>query len=184
MKKQAWSVLAVLFVIAMLSGCGQAKYQAIPIDEETDKCEICNMQVKDDAFAVQLTTKEGKTFKFDDLGCMNEWKRKNGTANIGAQFVRDYNNKEWIPYEDASYVYDPSFKSPMAYGIYAFKDKAEAQKFIDGQKKGKLMSAAGLGTHSWERGKGSMDMGGNHDKNAHSESGGSMGAGDKGMHGK
>lgn len=186
--KKIWLLLSVFVIVAMISGCGQPKYQAVPINEATDKCATCNMQVKDDAFAVQLTTKDGKTYKYDDLGCMNEWKEKNGTENIGARFVRDYNNKEWIKYEDAAYVYDPSFKSPMAYGIYSFKDKQEAQSFIDGQKKGKLMTAADLNTHTWERNKSMMKMGMDHDhaKNAHSESGmdGSMKSGDKGMHSK
>ncbi|NTZ18005.1 hypothetical protein EXW96_10625 [Paenibacillus sp. JMULE4] len=183
MKKTGFLIF-VLLLVAVLSGCGQPKYQAQPINEATDKCTICNMQVKDDAFAVQLISKEGKTYKFDDLGCMNEWKKQNADAEIGAQFVRDYNNKEWIKYEEATYVYDPSFKSPMAYGIYSFKDKAEAQQFIDSQKKGKLMSAADLAAHSWERNKGMMDMGGDHNKNAHSETNGGMSGGDKGMHGK
>ncbi|CAG7629505.1 hypothetical protein PAESOLCIP111_03110 [Paenibacillus solanacearum] len=165
-------VLCFLFLIAgLLSACAKTKYMAVPIQEATDKCAICNMQVKDDAFAVQLTTKEGKTYKFDDLGCMNEWVAKNGPEQIGAKFVRDYNTKEWISYEAAAYVFDASFKTPMAYGIYSFKDKQEAQTFINGQNKGKLMTAADLQQHTWERSKGAMDMGGaKHDMNAHSES--------------
>ncbi|MGF7035368.1 copper chaperone NosL [Paenibacillus mucilaginosus] len=178
-------LLVTLFVLAVIvSGCGQQKYTAQAVNEATDKCEICNMQVKDDAFAVQLTTAEGKTYKFDDIGCMNEWKVKNASTAVAAQFVRDYNTKEWIKYEDASYAFDVSFKSPMAYGIYSFKDKAEAQKFIDSQKKGKLMTSVDLAGHTWERGKGMMDMGGSHSHNeeAHSESGGAMSGGMQGKH--
>ncbi|MEX2462497.1 MAG: nitrous oxide reductase accessory protein NosL [Paenibacillaceae bacterium] len=188
MKKNVWLLLTVFVMVAMVSGCGKSKYQALPINEATDKCATCNMQVKDDAFAVQLTTKEGKTYKFDDLGCMNEWKKKNGAEMIGAQFVRDYNNKAWIKYENAAYVYDPSFKSPMAYGIYSFKNKKEAQSFIDGQQKGKLMTASDLKTHTWERNKSKMQMGmdQNHTKDAHTESSmdGSMNTEDKGMQSK
>lgn len=156
MKQKLVFVIIILGMIALLAACGKSDYKPEAIREDTDKCAICNMQVKDDAFAVQLTTKEGKNYKFDDLGCMNEWKKKNGNEAIGAEFVRDYNDKEWINYQDAAYVYDPSFKSPMAYGIYSFKDKDSAQKFIDEQKKGKLMSAADLNSHTWERNKDSM----------------------------
>ena len=38
-----------------------SEYAAVPINEDVDICAICNMQVKDDAFATQLTTKDGKT---------------------------------------------------------------------------------------------------------------------------
>ncbi|WP_281890710.1 nitrous oxide reductase accessory protein NosL [Paenibacillus sp. YYML68] len=164
--KFSW-ILAVIVMLVVMAGCGQKEYTAQAINEATDKCVICNMQVKDDAFAVQLTTKEGKTYKFDDIGCMNEWKKENGTDQIAAQFVRDYNTKEWIKFDEATYAFDVSFKSPMAYGIYSFKDKTEAQSFIDSQKKGMLMSAAELSGHTWERGKG---MGGSHG-HSHSESG-------------
>ncbi|OXM83044.1 nitrous oxide reductase accessory protein NosL [Paenibacillus rigui] len=187
MKKSIWLLSSLILLFAVLSGCGKEKYTAVPVNEATDKCAICNMQVKDDAFAVQLTTKDGKNYKFDDIGCMNEWVNKNGIETVGAEFVRDYNTKDWIPYNTASYVYDATFKTPMAYGIYSFKDKTSAQKFIDEQKKGKLLASEDLKSHTWERAKGTMDMGGNnHDKQAHSESDGSMqmGGNNKGMHGQ
>ncbi|MEI7024198.1 nitrous oxide reductase accessory protein NosL [Paenibacillus sp. y28] len=172
MKKTGWLIVLVLTLAALLTACGEKKYAAVPINEETDKCAICNMQIKDDAFAVQLTTTDGKNYKFDDLGCMNEWKTKNQTASIGAQFVRDYNNKEWISYEEAAYVYDASFKSPMAYGIYSFKDAKEAQKFIDEQKKGKLMTAADLSSHTWQQNVTNMGGSHGHDASSHSETSG------------
>ena len=87
--------MVLLLGTVILTACGQ-KYAAVPINEDVDICAICNMQVKDDAFATQLTTKDGKNLKFDDLGCMNEWKKENGTDNIGMDYVRDYNDKEWI----------------------------------------------------------------------------------------
>ncbi|MBE1445769.1 nitrous oxide reductase accessory protein NosL [Paenibacillus sp. OAS669] len=185
MKKSFWLLISLMMMLVLLSGCGKESYSAVPINEATDKCAICNMQVKDDAFAVQLTTKEGKNYKFDDIGCMNEWVGKNGIETVGAEFVRDYNTKEWIAYNTASYVYDATFKTPMAYGIYSFKDKQSAQKFIDEQKKGKLMTSADLKNHTWERAKGTMDMGGHsHDSNSHSESENSMkmDTNNKGMH--
>ncbi|WP_409340596.1 nitrous oxide reductase accessory protein NosL [Paenibacillus sp. MBLB4367] len=179
MKKSLLIFTILSLLIALISGCGEKTYKPVAINEETDKCEICNMQVKDDAFAVQLTTKEGKTYKFDDLGCMNEWKQKNGTVSIGASFVRDFNNKEWIDYDDAAYVYDPSLKSPMAYGIYSFKDQKSAQAFIDEQKKGKLLTASDLKNHSWKQNTDMMkpmDMSG-HDEKSHSSADAHTGTG-------
>ncbi|WP_159884815.1 nitrous oxide reductase accessory protein NosL [Paenibacillus puerhi] len=182
MSRQVKLFITAFFLVVILAGCGaKEKFPALAINEAVDKCAICNMQVKDDAFATQLTTTDGKNYKFDDLGCMNEWKQKNSTAAIGAQYVRDYNNKDWIAFDQATYVYDASFKTPMAYGIYTFKDKAEAQKFVDTQKKGKVMTAAELATHTWEQSKGAMDS---HSHGHGAESGGAAKTDDKGMHGK
>ena len=149
--------LTALFL--MVSACGANKYEPVAIDESVDKCAICNMQIKDDAFATQLTTTKGKTFKFDDIGDMNEWKLKNKNEKIGAAYVRDYNNKAWIPYEQAYYLYSADFKSPMAYGVYSFKDKESAEKFKEEQGKGEVMTAAELDNHKWEQNKEQMGMG-------------------------
>lgn len=177
MRKYAITIFAFLFAALLLSGCSGKKYDPVAINEDTAKCVICNMQVKDDAFATQLTTTKGKTYLFDDIGCLNEWRTKNPNETIGAQYVRDYNDLSWVPYDKAYYAYDASFRSPMAYGIYSFKDRESAQRYIDDQKTGTLLTAADLGKHSWAQNMDQMngdmsEMGsGDHDENAHSENG-------------
>lgn len=148
MKKSMMLALALLLAVT-LAGCGERKYEPRAIRAETDKCAHCNMQVKDDAYAVQLTTKDGKTYTFDDIGCMHKWKQAHADAEIGGQYVRDYRDLSWIAYEDAYYAYDASFRSPMAYGIYSFKEQAAAQAFLDERKTGTLMTAEELEAHSW-----------------------------------
>ncbi|SDW74021.1 nitrous oxide reductase accessory protein NosL [Paenibacillus sp. PDC88] len=167
--------LTLIASILILTACGGTKYEAVPINEEVDVCVICNMQVKDDAYATQLTTKDGKNYKFDDIGCMNEWKEQNGTENIGMDFVRDYNDKEWIEFSKATYVYDESIRTPMAYGIVSFKDKESAEAFVSEQGVGTILTAEDLGSHTWDQGEGMMDMSGeghghshSHDESEHS----------------
>lgn len=157
MNKRWILAMVLLLGTVILTACGQ-KYAAVPINEDVDICAICNMQVKDDAFATQLTTKDGKNFKFDDLGCMNEWKKENGTDNIGMDYVRDYNDKEWIEFNKATYVYDASLRTPMAYGIVNFKDKASAEAFVAEQGVGKIMSAEELTSHDWTQNMDKMKM--------------------------
>lgn len=149
--------MILLLGTVMLTACGQ-KYAAVPINEDVDICAVCNMQVKDDAFATQLITKDGKTLKFDDLGCMNQWKKENGTDNIGMDYVRDYNDKEWIEFNKATYVYDSSLRTPMAYGIVNFKDKASAEAFVTEQGVGKMMNADELASHEWTQNMDNMNM--------------------------
>ncbi|QUL52089.1 nitrous oxide reductase accessory protein NosL [Paenibacillus tritici] len=154
-----WSlVLTVVMSLLILAACGQKKYEPVAINEEVDICVVCNMQVKDDAFATQLTTKDGKNYKFDDIGCMNEWKTTNGTDQIGMDYVRDYNDKSWVEFSKASYVYDETLRTPMAYGVVSFKDQAAAEAFVKEQGLGTVLSAEELASHEWKQNKDMMNM--------------------------
>jgi len=168
-------MLAVWFgLLVFLAACSGEKYEPQAVNEETDVCVICKMAVRDDQFAAQIITKDGRALKFDDIGCMHAWEEENGTDMIGAAFVRDYNNKMWIRYEKAYYVYDSSFKTPMAYGVLAFGKEADAKAFIDKEGKGKLMTAEELAHHSWEVNRDMMegmgDHGHSHSEESHEES--------------
>lgn len=171
MSQRTISVIAVLAGLwLLLAACGGKQYEPQAINEATDVCAICKMAVKDDQYATQIITKDGQSLKFDDIGCMNKWKQENGTETIGAAFVRDYNSKQWLRYEKAYYVYDASFKTPMAYGIVSFEKEADAKAFIAEQGKGKLMTAEELANHSWEVHRDMMNMGGK-GKHGHSPAG-------------
>ncbi len=174
-KKIFMSLIVLIAAAAIAAGCGGKAYKQQAIHEETDRCETCNMAVKDDSYATQIITTEGQALKFDDLGCMNEWMRENGTDTIGAAFVRDYHSKTWVNYEKAYYVYETSFKTPMAYGIVSFEKESDAQAFIHEQGKGKLMTAKDLDSHSWERNRDMMKMGGM-DEHTHDAEGGNEGS--------
>ncbi|GGG12498.1 nitrous oxide reductase accessory protein NosL [Paenibacillus aceti] len=156
--RKSLAILSIVLVFTALLGCGQKKFAPQAIHEDVDVCAVCNMQVKDGAYATQIITKDGRSLKFDDLGCMNKWKMENGTDQIGMDYVRDYNDKSWIEYEKAAYVYDPSIRTPMAYGIVSFKDKKAAEAFMKEQGAGKLLSADELAQHSWQQSKDMMGM--------------------------
>ncbi|GIP40438.1 hypothetical protein J31TS4_37180 [Paenibacillus sp. J31TS4] len=155
-------------VLLLAAGCGQTKYEPAAINESVDKCEVCNMQIKDDAFATQIIEKNNKGHKFDDLGDLFAWKKKNGTEQIGAQYVRDYNSKKWIPLEDATFVYDKTIRTPMAYGVISFEQKKDAEAFIKKEGKGQLMTGKELDSHKWEMNKDMMNM---HGADGHKDAG-------------
>lgn len=146
-------LIPIILCAWVLSACGKQEYKPVAVHEHTDRCAICNMSVTDDPHATQIIKKDGQPLLFDDLGCLYEWISQNGRDEIGVAFVRDYHTKEWIKLEDAYYVYDPSIRTPMAYGVISFSDKNAAQDFIDQEaKSGMLMDAAQLDNHKWERG--------------------------------
>jgi Predicted lipoprotein involved in nitrous oxide reduction len=145
--------LALTFALVMAAfisvACGGDEYTARAVSEETDRCATCNMAVADDAHATQIVTKDGRTLLFDDIGCMYAWLAEHGDGDVGAAFVRDYRGLRWVKSEKAYYVYDASFKTPMAYGVLSFADKSDAEAFIAEQGKGVLMTADDLPNHSW-----------------------------------
>lgn len=152
--KKVWLSVALVAGLAVLgTGCGSKQAEPAAINAAVDKCDICSMTVNDDHNATQIILKNGKTLKFDDIGDMYVWTKKNGTDDVDVQFVRDYKTSEWIQLQDASFTYDPTFKTPMAYGVYSFKDKKEAEALIEEQKTGKLLTVKDLDSHSWERNK-------------------------------
>jgi copper chaperone NosL len=73
-------------------------------------------------------------------------------------YVRDYNDKEWIEFNKASYVYDESLRTPMAYGVVSFKDKAAAEAFVKEQGVGTVLSAGDLASHEWKQNTDMMNM--------------------------
>ncbi|MHA6480403.1 nitrous oxide reductase accessory protein NosL [Paenibacillus sp. strain BS8-2] len=160
MRKQ-WSWMGVILVLTLvLTACGEKQYEAQAINEETDICVICKMAIKDDQYATQIVTKDGQSLKFDDIGCLNTWKTENGTDTIGAAFVRDFNSKQWLPYDKAYYAYDPTYQTPMAYGIVSFEKEEDAKSFIAEKGTGTLMTSADLTNHTWAVNMDMMNMDG------------------------
>jgi len=160
MKTKLIQFLSTIVIIIVLAGCSADKYAPVPINEETDRCVICNMAIKDDQYATQIITKEGQALKFDDLGDLNEWKKQNGTDSIGAAYVRDYNNLQWIKYEKAHFVYDENILTPMAYGVISFETKEAAEKYVEEHNMGTVLSVDQLANHTWAM---NYDMMGGHD---------------------
>lgn len=157
MKASVYLLTSILFVL-LLSACGSKAYTPQAINEETDICVMCNMAVKDDPYATQIITVDGQSLKFDDIGCMNEWKVENGTDTIGAEFVRDHHSGDWVKYETAYYAYHSDYKTPMAYGVISFSSEKAAQAFVQEQGKGEVLSAEMLASHTWEVNRDMMNM--------------------------
>ncbi|WKB36789.1 nitrous oxide reductase accessory protein NosL [Terrilactibacillus sp. S3-3] len=146
--------MAVLLA-ALVSACGSTP-KAVAIGKN-DVCAYCNMAIKNNQFATEIILKNNKVLKFDDIGCMMKWKKKeNSNQKITVLYVRDYKTKEWVNETKATYVYAPGVKTPMAYSVVSFKNKANADKFSKENKGSSVMTANELKSHKWEMDKGMM----------------------------
>lgn len=151
MKKRYFLGMIMSTFLLVLAACGSGEsYEAEAINENTDVCDVCAMMVPDNQHATQIVTTDGKVLKFDDIGCLHEWKENQGEDEIGAEFVRDFNTEEWIELKDATFAYHEDFMTPMAYGVYSFKDKSDAEQLIEEEGKGELLNPDTLASHEWE----------------------------------
>lgn len=160
MKKILFFLMMVLMIF--LVGCSQSGEKQVfapeDVNEGVDRCDVCNMLVPNDYNATQILLNDGRSLKFDDIGCMAIWEDENGLTDVNARYVRDYHTEEWIFIEEATFAYDMSFRTPMAYGIYAFKNKQDAEKFVEDEGKGIVLSYEELQEHHWERNMEMMEM--------------------------
>jgi copper chaperone NosL len=172
MKSRVWTIGAIVMTISMLmGGCGKQEAKPVDIVEGVDKCDVCHMNVANDHNATEIVLQDGKVLKFDDIGCMYRWTKEHDKEQVEARFVRDYLSKEWVKSDQATYVYDKTFKTPMGYGVYSFKDKAAAEAFVKEQKTGSVMSVQDLDNHTWESSmKKHMQSGGHQESGQHSTS--------------
>jgi len=149
--KKHFILIMMLSILVIAAGCGaKKKFEPSPIQEGVDTCAVCKMMIADDHNATQIILNNGKAYKFDDIGDLFVWLGNNKDEDINVTYVRDFHTKEWIELEDAFYIYDESFKTPMSFGVYSFKQKAEAEAYIKEQGTGVLMTASELNNHSWK----------------------------------
>jgi copper chaperone NosL len=121
------SVHACIVALAafVLAGCAASNIEPVEIYPE-DNCSQCRMAISDVRFAGEILDAHGDVYKFDDLGCMFKFRAKHADLKINAMYVKDYDTKEWIPYERAVIV-ATSLETPMGSGKVAFADPERAK---------------------------------------------------------
>lgn len=122
--------LAMLIMTLMLSGagCQTAAIEPVAIAGE-DMCSYCRMAVSEKQYAAEFVDRDGQAFKFDDIGCMLEHlKERKNRDDIAAWFVVDFDSRSWVRANEAALVRSNELKTPMGFGIVAFKDSAKADQ--------------------------------------------------------
>jgi copper chaperone NosL len=121
--------LFFFFICLSFFACGSSEIKPVDIYPE-DMCSHCRMAVSDQAFASEIITTDGEVFKFDDLGCLERFKEKSADLKIAATFVKDYETKNWLPYERSTIV-QTSIKTPMGSGKVALADSERVREFLE-----------------------------------------------------
>lgn len=145
-----WKTLLVI-ILAMvgLMGCSEKTYEPKEINAETDICKVCNMSIAYEDYAGQLVFKNGDYEVFDDLGCLIEFMTDTDESEIGAAFIKDASENQWINVEEATYIYSKDYWTPMNYGVLAFRSKEAAEQFIKENGEGEFLTYDQLFDFKW-----------------------------------
>lgn len=89
-----------------------------PVDVVWDKaaCAHCRMHLGEPAFAAQLTTTDGRTFLFDDPGCLFTWSAAS-QPTVHATWFHHRTEDRWLPASAVAFVAVDT--SPMGFGLAA-----------------------------------------------------------------
>jgi nitrous oxide reductase accessory protein NosL len=99
-----------------------------PALAEEIRCTECGMRVMMDSKFTSKISQGETTLFFCDIGDLFTYLKKKKMQEAGAE-VRDFATGDWIDARKAYYVNSSKkFRTPMGWGIAAFKNKVEAAK--------------------------------------------------------
>lgn len=116
----------ILLTLLMVLSCREAEIKPVDIAAE-DVCAHCKMALSEKQFASELITPEGEALKFDDIGCLLDYRKEKPDTKVAAYFFVDYETKQWVKGNEARFVKSSEITSPMSGGVIAFHDRAKAE---------------------------------------------------------
>ncbi len=118
-------LLLGILVLFSMNGCEKTSKTAVSeVHWDRDMCTRCVMVVSDRKNTVQVKDPDnGKTYMFDDIGCMALWFDEEHIPwkNKAVVWITDVDTGEWIDAKKA--FYDTNNVTPMSYGYSAHKTK-------------------------------------------------------------
>jgi len=110
------------------------EYKIVTIKAKEYQCSECNMDIEDMKYEAQITTKNGNTYFFDDIGCIVLW-LKTHNPTIVKMITKTIDSNKWIDVKKA--WYSRIAKSPMGYGFGAYESKRDG--FVNYEEMKRLM---------------------------------------------
>jgi copper chaperone NosL len=128
-KNQYITIMALPIILFSLFSCEPTKPDAIKLN--SDNCDNCGMTISNPKFAAVLFTTKGRTYKFDDISCLLDYKNDNKekALNAGLYVANFLSDNKLLPVEIAVYIKGENVKSPMGGNIAAFIDTESATPY-------------------------------------------------------
>jgi len=136
---------ALLVLGLTVAACGAGEPQPVPLVLDEDACSFCRMAISQREFAAEAVTRSGRVERFDDIGCLLDWRRRREVPEGTAFFVVDFDSAEWLDAQDAAYLRSRAIPTPMGSGLVAFgsRDAAVAARERLGLGEDRTASASG-----------------------------------------
>lgn len=116
--------IGMMCVSILLFGCGATELRPVELFPE-DECSNCRMSVSDPKFASEIISHKGEVFKFDDISCLEKFRKKRTDVNIAVMFVKDFETTQWLRYEN-SIIVQTGVETPMGSGKIAVSSNERA----------------------------------------------------------
>lgn len=120
----------VLGIVCFFAGCAVREIKPVEIFPE-DNCSNCRMAISSRQFASEIIAEGDEVMKFDDLSCLESFRKKNPALKIKAVFVTDYETSRWLQFEK-SVIVKTGLDTPMGSGKIAVKDSVRAAALVKG----------------------------------------------------
>lgn len=137
---------ALLVLALTATACGSGEPRPVPLVLDEDACSYCRMAISQREFAAEAVTRSGRAERFDDIGCLLDWRRGWEVPEGTAFFVVDFDTGEWLDAEDATFLRSRAIPTPMGSGLVAFGAREAAAAARERLGLGEGSSATGVGT--------------------------------------
>ncbi len=125
-------LLYIFVVLFLFTGCDKEVKKGLhEVHWDRDMCERCKMVVSDRNHAAQvIDPKNGRSYMFDDLGCVVLWFQDNDIQweKEAIIYITDINTGKFIDAKKA--WYDTTSRTPMDYGFGAHEKKDSSKHYI------------------------------------------------------
>jgi copper chaperone NosL len=105
-----------------------------PVVIGSDNCNFCKMTISDARFGVEVITKKGKIFKYDETHCFLAAQKKGNLnkSDIKEIYLTDYLGKhELVLQEKSFFLKSEELKSPMGGNVAAFSNFDSLKKYSE-----------------------------------------------------
>lgn len=127
MSTRALAGIALLTIAAGIA-CSARADGPPHLEEDRTACAHCGMLVSERMFAAAYGLEGRDARVFDDIGCLLEALRREDNAQAARFWFHDAATREWIDGGKAVFMRSPTLNTPMAGGMLAYADEAQARR--------------------------------------------------------
>ncbi len=140
MKKVLIVVGFIALIVVLFLALAEKPHPKVILTGNTDRrpvdiapgawqCSACKMPIESEKYAGEVVAPDGKTWFFDDVGCLGGWIAQQPFKERATVWVYTLDTRRWIDGRKAWYTLFES--TPMGYGFGAYEHKSDGMIDFD-----------------------------------------------------